>query len=62
MTFCKQLKTTTVGKDTVTAWKLVDKFCAVPRYEITVSRDGIAHTVEKAAKTTWKRKFRELTE
>lgn len=62
MTFCKQLKTAAVGKDTVTAWELVDKFCAVPRYEITVSRDGIAHTVEKAAKTTWKRKFRELTE
>ena len=61
MTFCKQLKSATVGLDTVTAWELQDKFCAVPRYEITVDRDGIVHTVEKAAKTTWKKKFREMT-
>lgn len=61
MTFCKVLKESKVGQDTVTAYENYDKFCPVPRYEIVVSRDGIAYNVERAAKTTWRRKFKELT-
>lgn len=61
MTFCKVLKQSTIGPDTVTAYENYDKFCSVPYYEIVVSRDGIGYQVEKTAKTTWRRKFKEMT-
>ena len=64
MTFCKQLKSATVGPDTVTAWELQDKFSACSTYEIIVLRsvDGSVVEVEKTAKTTWKRKFLEVVD
>ena len=61
MTFCKLLaKHEQENGEIVEAWENWDKFAAVPRYEITVARDGIAHTVVPCARTTWKRKFREI--
>lgn len=62
MTFCKVLKSATVGKDTVTAYENTDKYSTVPYYEIVVSRDGIGYHVEKTARTTWRKKFKEMTE
>lgn len=61
MTFCKILKSAQVGPDTVEAYECYDKYVVLPRYEIVVSRDGIAHTVTRTAKTTWRKKFREMT-
>ena len=60
MTFCKKLAEAQRGPDTVTAWEEIDKYSACPRYTITESRNGIAHTVTNTAKTTWKRKFKEI--
>ena len=60
MTFCKILAQAQRGPDTVTAYELTEKFERVPHYEIIEARDGIAHTVTKTAKTTWKRKFKEI--
>ena len=60
MTICKMLATAKRGDDTITAYELWDKFSAVPRYEITVSRDGIARLVQPTAKTTWKKRFKEM--
>ena len=62
MTFCKILKSAQVGKDTVEAYECYDKFDLAPYYEIVVSRDGIGYQVEKTARTTWRKKFREMTE
>ena len=58
MTFCETLKETT-RKDgrTVTAQKSTDKDGAT-RYEIIVSKDGIAESVIKTARTTWKKAFK----
>lgn len=60
MTVCKVLATAKRDDDTITAYELWDKFSAVPRYEITVSRDGIAMLVQPTAKTTWKKRFKEM--
>ena len=59
MTFCELLAERQNGADRITAWKCVDKYSNVARYEITVSRGGIAYRTEKAARTTWKKKFME---
>ena len=60
MTICKLLATAQRDGDTVSAYELLDKFSAVPRYEITVSRDGIARLIQPTAKTTWSKRFREM--
>lgn len=62
MTFCKVLAEKRVDDDMVIAYELIDKYDAAPRYEIVISKDSIARLVIKTAKTTWKRKFKELTE
>lgn len=62
MTFCKVLAEKRVDDDMVIAYELIDKYDATPRYEIVISKDSIAQLVIKTAKTTWKRKFKELTE
>lgn len=59
MTFCKILAEQQTGKETITAYEHHDKFSVVPRYSVVVSRDGIALSETKAAKTTWRKKFRE---
>ncbi len=60
MTICKVLATAKRDGDTISAYELWDKFSAVPRYEITVSRDGVARLVQPTAKTTWKKRFKEM--
>ena len=62
MTFCKILAETQNGKKAVTAIEEYEKFSSVPRYSVVVSVDGIAVDVIRAAKTTWKKRFREETE
>lgn len=60
MTFCKCLATAKRDEDTITAYELWDKDASAPRYEITVSRDGIARLIQPTAKTTWKKRFKEM--
>lgn len=60
MTICKLLATARRDEDTISAYELWDMFSAVPRYEITVSRDGIARLIQPTAKTTWKKRFKEM--
>ncbi len=60
MTFCKVLAETEKNGRTVTAYELWEKNEAAPHYEIYISREGIAWDTYKTAKTTWRRKFREL--
>ena len=47
MTVCKLLAQAQRDDDTIAAYELWDYGAAVPRYEITVSRDSIARLVEK---------------
>ena len=63
MTFSNILATA-ASKDgyTVTAYETYEKFAAVPRYEIVTSKDGVALWVDKVARTTWKKKFKKITE
>lgn len=61
MTISKCLATASKGKDDFTVYESYEKFSAVPHYEIVVSRDGIGYQVIKTAKTTWRKKFKELT-
>ena len=62
MTFCKQLKSVSVGEVTVEAYEETEKFSACSSYAIIVLRsvDGSVVETEKTAKTTWKRKFLEV--
>lgn len=60
MTFCKILAEAQRGPDTVTAYEKTEKFSAGRSYEIIESRAGIAYSVTKTAKTTWKKKFKEI--
>ena len=61
MTFCKELARQEMPNGrTVTAWENWDKFAAVPRYEVTVAREGIAEMVIPCARTTWRKKYREI--
>ena len=59
MTICKVLKTAQRDKDEITAYEKTS-FEGFTSYEIVISRDGYARLVEKAARTTWKKKFQEL--
>ena len=61
MTICKLLAEAEKNGKTISVYENVDKFSACPYYEISISKDGIAYEVIKTAKTTWKRKFNELT-
>lgn len=60
MTFCKVLATARRGEDTITAYENWDKYASAPHYEIVVSVDGWAREVFPTARTTWKKKFKEL--
>lgn len=60
MTFCKRIAKAAKNGYEIEAWENVDKYSAIPYYEITIGKDGIAYQVIKTAKTTWKRKFKEL--
>lgn len=62
MTFCKKLAQATKNGYDIEVWENTNKFESMPYYEITIGKNGIAYDVIKTAKTTWKRKFKELTE
>lgn len=48
------------GKDVI-VYESMGKYARLPKYEIVVSDSYIAITCEKTAKTTWKKRFKELT-
>lgn len=62
MTFCKVLKSS-VRDDgvTVTAYEYAEKYSTRKGYEIVESIDSIAVHCTPCARTTWKKKFRELS-
>ena len=62
MIFCKVLVTGKRDDDDITAYEKYEKYSAVPQYSIVVSRDGIARLKFKTAKTTWKKRFKEMCE
>ena len=58
MTLCNLLMARTLpGGKTVEAWEKTDKHAVEPRYEIIVSRDGLALEIIQTARTTWKKKY-----
>lgn len=61
MTFCEVLATAKRDTDDITAYKKTTYEGSVS-YEIVISRDGFAHLVEQAARTTWKKKFSQLAD
>ena len=61
MTVVKQLAREEKNGVAVTATENWDKFTTVPYYEISVSKGSMAYIVIKTARTTWRRKFREVT-
>ena len=60
MTIVKQLAREDKNGVAVTATENWDKFTTVPYYEISVSKDSMAYIEIKTARTTWRRKFREV--
>lgn len=62
MTFCKVLAQGKNGPDDIIVYECFDYNCPVPYYQIVISRDGIARLVERTARTTWRKKFKEWTE
>lgn len=62
MTICKALAQGKNGNDDVIVYEKYEKFCGSPYYEIVVARNGIAFLSERTAKTTWKKRFKEITQ
>jgi len=62
MTIYKTLKET-VRNDgmTVTAYEYIEKYSNVKNYIIVESKDGIGLFVSRCAATTWKRKFKQIS-
>jgi len=61
MTISKVLATAKNGKDDITVYESYEKYSVTPYYEIVISRNGFATEVIKTARTTWRKKFNELT-
>lgn len=61
MTVCKVLAEKISGEYKIAAYENYDKDSRLPRYEIVKSKDGFGVEVVRAAKTTWKKRFNELT-
>ena len=59
MTIYTELATKQSGNKVITARKKQGKFSSVYEYEVIVSVDGMATDVIPAARTTWKKKFKE---
>ena len=49
------------GRDVI-AYEKLEKNARMPKYEIVISENSIAYFCEKTAKTTWKKRFKELTD
>ena len=62
MTFCKVLATASKNGYTITAYEVYEKFNKTAHYEIVTSKDGVALWVDKVARTTWKKKFKKITD
>ena len=60
MTFYEILSEKEKAGKTITAYRKTEKFSRVASYEIVTSKDGIAIDIEKAARTTWKKKFENM--
>ena len=60
MTFCKCLAKAEKDGKIISAWENTEKFSKYPHYEITVSVNGVVVDVTRTAKTTWKKKFKEI--
>lgn len=61
MTVCKVLAQGKSGADDVIVYQKYEKYDSMPYYEIVIARDGIAHLCERTARTTWKKRFRDIT-
>lgn len=48
------------GKDII-VYERMEKYARLPKYEIVVAENSVAITCEKTARTTWKKRFNELT-
>ena len=62
MTFCKVLAQGKNRNDDVIVYEKYEKYCSVPYYEIVVAYDGVEKLSERTAKTTWKKRFKEITD
>ena len=62
MTVCKVLAQGKNKNDDVIVYEKYEKFCGNPYYEIVVARNGIAFLSERTAKTTWKKRFQQITQ
>ena len=63
MTFCKLLRQATLPNgDIVEAYANTEKFETIAKYEIVVSRNGIAYDVIPCAKTTWRKRFNDIAQ
>lgn len=61
MTISRTIAEKTVGGYTFTACEVYEKFNNIAHYEIITSKDGLALYVDRAARTTWKKKFNSMT-
>ena len=61
MTICKKLayKEFDNGKS-VSVFEMIDKYSSVPRYELTISKNGFEVETIKVSKTTWKKRFDQI--
>ena len=64
MTFSKVLAETVKNGKEIRAYESIDKYETVPYYEIVICSVGnpFAESVVKTARTTWKRKYKEICE
>jgi len=60
MTIVKQLAHEEKDGRAVTATENWDKFSKVPYYMVTVSKGSMAYIEIKTARTTWRKKFKEV--
>ena len=62
MTLCTPIATAAQDGIRVTAWERLKKFAALPDYSITVSHIDDPHPMEeiKTARTTWKKRYKEI--
>lgn len=62
MTICKVLAQGKNGNNDVIVYEKYEKYCSAPYYEIVIAFDGVEMLSERTAKTTWKKRFKEITQ
>lgn len=60
MTFCKTLASKKCGRYEVEAEECIEKYSSVPYYHILVCDGCVAFQVIPTARTTWRKKFKEV--